>query len=324
MDDSLIRFFAPHTQEEESLLRGEPLAQGRYTDRSAFIVEGERFVPSRQMISLRPHTRFADFPMHWHDYVEMMYMLQGETLHGMPDGSTVRLQAGELLLGLPNTIISHTMLSPKYKVRLAGFSTRFLQRIIKMEKETWNTAIHIHNNPVKSVDNGEDQTVFGFYRDLIIAKINDEPHCYHKEVIQHLFSAIFCEMMGQLHKEIEASGNMEGSKEGIKQVNYILRKFMELLSKDKGMHRSVSYFANELCYTPKHFSKVIKQACGRTPLDLINETTVEHIKYRLKRSEKSIKEIAEEFNFPNQSFFGKYVKAHLGTSPANYRNRKEE
>ena len=99
---------------------------------------------------------------------------------------------------------------------------------------------------------------------------------------------------------------------------------MELLSKDKGMHRSVSYFANELCYTPKHFSKVIKQACGRTPLDLINETTVEHIKYRLKRSEKSIKEIAEEFNFPNQSFFGKYVKAHLGTSPANYRNRKEE
>ena len=237
---------------------------------------------------------------------------------------TYKLQAGELLLGLPNTIISHTMLSPKYKVRLAGFSTRFLQRIIKMEKETWNTAIHIHNNPVKSVDNGEDQTVFGFYRDLIIAKINDEPHRYHKEVIQHLFSAIFCEMMGQLHKEIEASGNMEGSKEGIKQVNYILRKFMELLSKDKGMHRSVSYFANELCYTPKHFSKVIKQACGRTPLDLINETTVEHIKYRLKRSEKSIKEIAEEFNFPNQSFFGKYVKAHLGTSPANYRNRKEE
>lgn len=78
--------------------------------------------------------------------------------------------------------------------------------------------------------------------------------------------------MGQLHKEIEDFRQHEGS-EGIKQVNYILRKFMELLSKDKGMHRSVSYFANELCYTPKHFSKVIKQACGRTPLDLINETT---------------------------------------------------
>ena len=56
---------------------------------------------------------------------------------------TYQLKAGDLLLGLPNTVISHTMLSPKYKVRLAGFSTRFLQRIIKMEKETWNTAVHI-------------------------------------------------------------------------------------------------------------------------------------------------------------------------------------
>ena len=35
-------------------------------------------------------------------------------------------QPGDLLLGLPNTIIGHTMMSPKYKIRLAGFSTRFL------------------------------------------------------------------------------------------------------------------------------------------------------------------------------------------------------
>ena len=193
-----------------------------------------------------------------------------------------------------------------------------------MEKETWNTAVHIHNNPVKSVSDEEDNSVFGFYRDLIVAKINDEPHCYHREVMQHLFSALFCEMLGQLHKEIECSDKSDRSRENIKQVNYTLRKFMELLSRDKGIHRSVSYFANELCYTPKHFSKVIKQACGRTPSDLINETAMEQIKYRLKHSDKSIKEIAEEFNFPNQSFFGKYVKAYLGTSPANYRNRKEE
>ncbi|CDA83509.1 transcriptional regulator AraC family [Bacteroides sp. CAG:754] len=237
---------------------------------------------------------------------------------------THQLQAGDLLLGLPNAVIGHVMLSPKYKVRLAGFSTRFLQRIIKMEKETWNTAIHIHNNPVKSIGESEDKSVFGLYRDLIVAKINDKCHCYHREVMQYLFSALFCEMLGQLHKEIECSAQTENPDESVKQVNYILRKFMELLSKDKGIHRSVSYFAGELCYTPKYFSKVIKQACGRTPLDLINQTVIEQIKYRLKRSDKSIKELAEEFNFPNQSFFGKYVKAHLGTSPANYRSRKEE
>ena len=89
-----------------------------------------------------------------------------------------------------------------------------------MEKETWNTAVHIHNNPVKSVSDEEDNSVFGFYRDLIVAKINDEPHCYHREVMQHLFSALFCEMLGQLHKEIECSDKSDRSRENIKQVNY--------------------------------------------------------------------------------------------------------
>ena len=216
------------------------------------------------------------------------------------------------------------MMSPKYKVRLAGFSTRFLQRILKVEKDTWDTAIHIHNNPVKSINRENDNSIFKHYGELILAKINDEPHCYHKAVVQHLFAAIFCEMMGYLNKEIADSEKAKLPKEGIKQADHILRKFMELLSKDNGMHRSVTYFADALCYTPKHFSKVIKQACGRAPLDLINETAIEHIKYRLKHSDKSIKEIAEEFNFPNQSFFGKYVKGHLGTSPIRYRSTKEE
>ena len=46
---------------------------------------------------------------------------------------TYQLEAGDLLLGLPNTIISHAMVSPKHKIRLAAFSTQFLQRVVKME-----------------------------------------------------------------------------------------------------------------------------------------------------------------------------------------------
>lgn len=54
---------------------------------------------------------------------------------------TYQLEAGNLLLGLPNTIISHAMVSPKHKIRLAAFSTQFLQRVVKMEKDTWNVSI---------------------------------------------------------------------------------------------------------------------------------------------------------------------------------------
>ncbi|MCD8310858.1 MAG: helix-turn-helix domain-containing protein, partial [Prevotellaceae bacterium] len=123
-------------------------------------------------------------------------------------------------------------------------------------------------------------------------------------------------------QELATNSNQEEPKEVARQVHYIFRRFAEMLSQDNGMHRSVTYYADALCYSPKHFSKVIKQASGHTPIELINKAAMEHIKFRLKHSEKSIKEIAEEFNFSNQSFFGKYVKAHLGMSPAQYRDQK--
>lgn len=232
---------------------------------------------------------------------------------------TYQLQAGEVLFGLPNTIIGHIMLSPTHQIRLTGFSTHFLQRSTALDRKTWDTAIHLSKNPIRSVDKEEENSCIKLFWKLIRSKINGEPHCYHKEVIRHLFAALFCEMMGGLNKEVIASEKVDSPKEGIVRADYILRKFMEMLSRDNGMHRSVAYYADALCYSSKYLSKVIKQACGKTPLDLINETAMEHIKYRLKHSDKSIKEIAEEFNFPNQSFFGKYVKAHLGMSPARYR-----
>ena len=237
---------------------------------------------------------------------------------------TYQLQTGDLFLGLPNTVIGNAMLSPKHKLGLVGFSTRFLQRIVKIEKNSWDTAAHIYKNPVAHVNEESGEGIFEYYRSLIMAKVDDEPHSYQKQVMQHLFSALLCEMIGHLNKEIAQSNEAGQSRENIKQSDYILRKFAEMLSKDNGMHRSVSYFADALCYSPKHFSKAIKQACGRTPLELINESAITHIKYRLKHSDRSIKEIADEFNFPNQSFFGKYVKAYVGMSPVSYRNSEAE
>ena len=43
------------------------------------------------------------------------------------------------------------------------------------------------------------------------------------------------------------------------------------------------------------------------------------IKQLLLYSDMSIKEVASEMGFENLSFFGKYVKKHLGLSPNHYR-----
>ena len=241
------------------------------------------------------------------------------------DNRRCLLQAGDLLLGQPGAIIQHTMITPNNRISLVGFSSSFLQQTVKIGKEIWDTTVHIYNNPVKPADEkNSNLKLFKAYKEMILTRINEEPHRYNNEVIRHLFTALFCDLIGILGKSsCHQRKDGETQENGIRQADYILYQFMELLSQDDGSHRSVKYYADILCYSPKYLSTCIKMASGRTALDLINENVIERIKYRLMHSDKSIKELAIEFDFPNPSFFGKYVKAKLGISPANYRNIKE-
>jgi AraC-like DNA-binding protein len=104
----------------------------------------------------------------------------------------------------------------------------------------------------------------------------------------------------------------------------ITQDFIELVNADNGTHRSVAYYADKLCYSPKYLSSVIKDTTGKTPMQFIQENTIKHIKYKLRHSNMSIKEIADSLNFPNASFFGKFVKFHTGMTPIEYRLSKEE
>ena len=77
--------------------------------------------------------------------------------------------------------------------------------------------------------------------------------------------------------------------------------------------------SRQLCISPKYLSLVVKQISGRTALEWIENYVTMELRVALKNSTKSIKEIAEDMNFPNQSFLGKYFKEHVGMTPSEYR-----
>ncbi|MBQ1759240.1 MAG: AraC family transcriptional regulator, partial [Prevotella sp.] len=69
----------------------------------------------------------------------------------------------------------------------------------------------------------------------------------------------------------------------------------------------------------KYLSETIKQISHHTPNEWIDNYVSLEIRVLLKNSTKSIKEIAQELHFPNQSFLGKYFKEQVGISPSAYR-----
>ena len=97
-----------------------------------------------------------------------------------------------------------------------------------------------------------------------------------------------------------------------------------MVNADDGSHRSVSYYADRLCYSAKYLSSIVKSITGESPLQIINKHAIKQIKYRLKHSNLSIKEIADSFDFANPSFFGKFVKTYTGMSPQQYRMYEEK
>lgn len=99
MREEILQRLRQLSPEEERLLRGESVRREDYTRTSdGFRVESGQVMPTGAMISLRPHTRFAAFPRHSHDYVEMMYMVSGETHHLINDREQITLHTGEILM----------------------------------------------------------------------------------------------------------------------------------------------------------------------------------------------------------------------------------
>jgi len=101
----------------------------------------------------------------------------------------------------------------------------------------------------------------------------------------------------------------------------IFANFIRLLEQNFRAQHRVSWYAEQLCITPKYLSETVKKISQRPPNEWIDHYVILEARVLLKDTTKSIKEITDELNFPNQSFLGKYFKEHVGVSPSEYRKR---
>ena len=102
----------------------------------------------------------------------------------------------------------------------------------------------------------------------------------------------------------------------------IFQNFMLALFRFYRRERDVAFYAKMQHITPRYFSTIIKEKSGTSALQWIVQMVITEAKQLLEGSDLSIKEIADQLNFPTQSFFGKYFKQYVGISPKEYRKDK--
>ena len=85
------------TEEEQRILDGVgEVDKDIYTSGQDFTVDSRKMLEEGKLIAVRTHTRFVHFPLHRHNYIEVLYVCEG-SLTNIIDGKKVAVNKGELL-----------------------------------------------------------------------------------------------------------------------------------------------------------------------------------------------------------------------------------
>ena len=229
------------------------------------------------------------------------------------NGRTYKLKENDMFVGLPNSVISNSKRSDDSVCNLFVFSYNFIIGMMHESIDLRNKFLYIYNNPVIHISQ-EYAITLEAYNKLLTIKIKSKQQTYHKEIMKFLFQASMYELCSGLSTFVP-----QAEDDLVRQSDIVFRGFMRLLLENKKKGRCVSYYSNQLNVTPKYLTVVSKKISGKSAMVWITETLIEEIRYKLKYTTKSVKEISDEMDFPNVSFFGRFVKKNLGVSPVNYR-----
>ena len=144
-------------------------------------------------------------------------------------------------------------------------------------------------------------------------------------------SEIFCQMNDRLVSLLriqvilevlyEMASNRHPVVEKPSHGEQVFVDFMRSLSLHYAERRTVGDYAAEAALSVRHFSSIIQQHTGQTPMQWIHLFVIGQAKHLLMQSDLQVKEIADRLGFPEQFTFRKYFKTHAGVSPTEYRKR---
>lgn len=222
--------------------------------------------------------------------------------------------ANDMMIISEGQITDDVMLSRDFNGMGIIVSDDFFNEIVKDVHELSTLFLFTRANPVCHLTQQECDNIVDYFR-MLKQKTDDMKHHFRRETVRSLLTTMIYDLSNIIFRMQNTVDRRQTRGEAI------FTQFLQLVELNFRHERRVSWYAKQLCISPKYLSEIIKQVSRRTPNDWIDNFVTLEIRVLLRNSTKSIKEIAQELNFPNQSFFGKFFKEHVGVSPSQYRNK---
>lgn len=236
-------------------------------------------------------------------------------VQGTLNGQLIELHKNQIAIIPQNVIVTDPMISPDFNLKAMFFTNRILQSFLREKMNVWNDVVYVRRMHVITMEDIDLQFYTTFYEMLRLCFQQQANHPFRTDVIQSLLRGGILGLCGAIKQRMLTNDTSID----IRTANNHFQHFLNLLHSTEVKHRTVEWYANELCISPKYLSALCKKHSGKTANEWITEHVLEDIRYYLKQTDYSIKQICDLLGFPNPSFFGKYVKEHFGQTPAYFR-----
>ncbi|MBQ9219241.1 MAG: AraC family transcriptional regulator [Muribaculaceae bacterium] len=244
------------------------------------------------------------------NFFAFVFCIEGQLSLNL-DSSAFALKANDGLFVDTNTVVEGWKRSQDFKCVICAFNSEVAFNFVN--RSLFDAIMQVKQQPV--VHFSEDEiTLMVKYYELAKFKINHPELNFGKETMIGILRSYIYDILGNIGRHLEMEND-----DMLRQGDKLFRRFVLMLADGQRQGRSVKAYADELCVSPKYLTSICHQHARKTASEMIAQSMVGHIKQLLLYSDMTIKEVAAHLGFDNLSFFGKYVKKHLGVSPNNYR-----
>lgn len=307
------------TEEEQSILNGANIPRPEYFSGRSNIVESMR-VSHGKLMDIRVHTRFADFPEHSHNYIEIVYMFSGSTTHIINGGKEIVLKQGEFLMlnqhashrikrAAENDIAVNIIILPKFfdmALELTGrdnILASFLVNGLKI-KDEGVSFLHFKAAENTAVQKNTEALILNFLEGNADTRI-----------LRLSLGLVLLQLLGNAATlDIkENSGSMQ----------QVTTQVLSLIETD---YRTVALeeIAKKNGVTAAYVSKAVKKITGKTFKEILIEKRISKAKELLEATSLSVQDICVAVGYDNTSHFYRLFFAGTGMSPSNYRRLKRD
>ena len=307
------------TPEEQALLDGGgDIQRHHYTSEHDFVVDSRLLLDKGRLIEIRPHTRFAYFPRHRHNYVELVYMCTGQITHIIDGYRKVVMEAGDLLF--LNQNVSHEILP-------AGAEDIAVNFIILPE---------FFLRPISMVE--RENILYDFLTETLSGR-NLTSRYLHIPVkgivpVENLLES----MIWTLTEGMPGMNTINQLSMGLLLMN--LSRFAASINRDDPGQREQNLVFSLLSYIDNNYaqgtltqaaaelgepeyalSRLLKKHTGQNFKELLQKRKLQQAAYLLANTPLPVEAILERIGYENSSYFFRRFRLRYDCSPKEYRER---